>query len=153
MCQPHLYFNAGVPAINMLVWIVLRLLLHDGNDTKVLMRKCPFFDKTVIDYIYEIPACIILICNLFFLFWIIMVCHLGKYDLFEKSIIKVVISKLRHQNVPEHDHRHLKAVKVIYNKMKDNSFYNLKVPFINSILKKRGFGNLTEDFTSFCNLS
>ena len=37
------------------------------------MKSCPFFEKTELDYVYEVPSCINLVVNTFFLIWIIMV--------------------------------------------------------------------------------
>ena len=57
----------------MVVWVVLRLIYHKNNISSISMKSCPFFDKTHLDYIYEVPSCIILALNTFFLTWITMV--------------------------------------------------------------------------------
>ena len=57
----------------MFVWAVLRLVYHTNKTSSISMRSCPFFEKTDLDYVYEVPSCIILVCNTFFLLWIIVV--------------------------------------------------------------------------------
>jgi hypothetical protein len=79
--------------------------------SNVIMKSCPFFEKTELDYVYEVPSCIILICNTFFLIWIIMVSHIWKY-IKANLPIQIVVAKLRQQTVLDHHRRHLKAAKV-----------------------------------------
>ena len=95
----------------MLVWVVLRLCYHTNNKSNIIMKSCPFFDKTELDYVYEVPSCIILICNSFFLIWIIMVSLICMY-IHANLTINIVVAKLRQQTVLDHDHRHFKAAKV-----------------------------------------
>merc|ERR1719320_2403038 len=120
----------GIPAINILVWMLLRMVQHfstssaTSSTTTTSIHSCPFFAKSDLDYVYEVPSCIILICNIFFLIWIIL----------------VVMSKLRQQAVLEHDRRHYKAAKALIcvtpllglgylltliPPHKENSFYNV----------------------------
>ena len=75
------------------------------------MKSCPFFEKSEIDYVYEVPSCIILICNTFFLIWIIMVSLICQYNQANLTI-QIVLAKLRQQTVLDHHRRHLKAAKV-----------------------------------------
>ena len=95
----------------MLVWVVLRLCYHTNNRSNIIMKSCPFFDKTELDYVYEVPSCIILMCNTFFLIWIIMVSPFCQY-IQANLHIQIVLAKLRQQPVLDHHHRHLKAAKV-----------------------------------------
>ena len=95
----------------MLVWVVLRLCYHRNNESNIIMKSCPFFEKTELDYVYEVPSCIILICNTFFLIWIIMVSLICIYIQANLSI-QIVLAKLRQQTVLDHHHRHFKAAKV-----------------------------------------
>ena len=73
---PHL----GGPILNLLVWMVLRLHLHDPETvTEDPTIDCPFFDKTMVDiYVFELPLFIILFFNTFFLIWIMVVSPLYK---------------------------------------------------------------------------
>ena len=74
------------------------------------MKSCPFFEKTELDYVYEVPSCFILICNTFFLIWIIMVSLIFLY-IQDNLPIQIVLAKLRQQTVLDHDRRHFKAAK------------------------------------------
>ena len=63
---------AGGPVLNLLVWVGLRLYMHEP-DVEVLIN-CPFFEKTTVDsYVFEIPLFAILFSNTFFLIWIMVV--------------------------------------------------------------------------------
>ena len=65
----------GLPCLNMLVWVVLRLLHHHNTTSPTTIHVCPFFAKTDLDYVYEVPSCLILLANTFFLIWIVVVCE------------------------------------------------------------------------------
>ena len=76
--------------MNLLIWMVLRLHLHDPE---TLMEDptidCPFFEKTTVDiYLCELPLFVILFFNTFFLIWIMVVSKL--YQLLAFIITKIV---------------------------------------------------------------
>jgi len=91
--------GCGGPILNLLIWMVLRLHLHDPE---TLMEDptidCPFFEKTTVDiYLCELPLFVILFFNTFFLIWIMV----------------IVVSKLREKTAMDHDRKHWKAAKAL----------------------------------------
>ena len=64
----------GGPVLNLAIWVGLRILTYDPNRSKDIIKDCPFFEKNEVDfYICEIPIFCILVCNSFFLIWIMVV--------------------------------------------------------------------------------
>ena len=68
------YYLAGGPVLNLLIWVALRLYMHDPGPEEEVLINCPFFEKTNVDsYVFEIPLFAILFSNTFFLIWIMVV--------------------------------------------------------------------------------
>ena len=60
--------------LNLLVWVALRLYMHDPASPDGQLVNCPFFAKTSVDfYLCELPLFAILFFNTFFLIWIMVV--------------------------------------------------------------------------------
>ena len=94
--------------------MLLRMIQHfstssaPSSTTTTSIHSCPFFAKSDLDYVYEVPSCIILICNIFFLIWIILVggplrfaklnsfinCNFNLYSIFVFSDHPPTISRL-----------------------------------------------------------
>ena len=72
------------PVLNMAIWIVLRMATYDPSITDVI-KNCAFFETNNVDfYVCEVPILFILICNTFFLIWIMVVRNLPpKRELFQ----------------------------------------------------------------------
>ena len=63
---------SGGPVLNMAIWIWLRILTYDPN-LEDLIKDCPFIEKNEVDFfVCEVPIFFILLCNTFFLIWIMM---------------------------------------------------------------------------------
>jgi hypothetical protein len=66
-------FTSGGPVLNMAIWICLRILTYDQNLQDDLIKGCPFIEKNEVDFfVCEVPIFLILLCNTFFLIWIMM---------------------------------------------------------------------------------
>ena len=69
------FYSLGGPLINMAIWVGLRILTYDSNGNEDIIKNCPFIETNEVDFIvFEIPIFFILICNTFFLIWIMVVC-------------------------------------------------------------------------------
>jgi len=91
-------FGCGGPIFNMAIWVGLRIFTYNSNNSEDVIKNCPFFEKNEVDFfICEIPIFFILICNTFFLIWIMV----------------IVVSKLRQKTVMDHDKKHWKAAKAL----------------------------------------
>jgi len=90
--------GCGGPVLNLMIWVALRLYMHDPGPEEEVLINCPFFEKTNVDsYVFEIPLFAILFSNTFFLIWIMV----------------IVVSKLREKTAMDHDRKHWKAAKAL----------------------------------------
>jgi len=93
-----LLFGCGGPVLNIGVWIALRIIYYDPSNTEDVIENCPFFETNGVDfYVCEIPILLILICNTFFLIWIMV----------------IVVAKLCEKTAMDHDKKHWKAAKAL----------------------------------------
>jgi len=91
-------FGCGGPIVNIAIWVGLRVLSYEPNGKNDIIKDCPFIEKKELDFfIFEIPIVFILICNSFFLIWIMV----------------IVVSKLRQNTAMDHDRKHWKAAKAL----------------------------------------
>ena len=68
------FFLTGGPVINMAIWIGLRIIAYDPSTADDVIKNCPFFETNGVDfYVCEVPILFFLICNTFFLIWIMVV--------------------------------------------------------------------------------
>ena len=82
----------GTPSLNMMLWAGLRFSFDERN-TKV--KHCFLMEKSEWDLVTNIPCIIILICNTFFLIWIMLV---RKYKNRIFLQITIFIARLLFQN-------------------------------------------------------
>ena len=60
--------------MNITIWIFLRIHFYEPNNADDIIKDCPFFEVTQVDFFAcEIPIFFILILNTFFLIWIMVV--------------------------------------------------------------------------------
>ena len=65
------FFLPGGPVINMAIWIGLRIITYHPSSADDVIKNCPFFEANGVDfYVCEVPILFFLICNTFFLIWI-----------------------------------------------------------------------------------
>jgi len=91
-------FGCCGPIMNIAIWVGLRILTYDANSKEDTIKNCPFFEQNEVDFfVCEIPIFFILICNSFFLIWIMV----------------IVVSKLRQKTAMDQDRKHWKAAKAL----------------------------------------
>ena len=95
----YFYFT-GVPVINIAIRIGLRVYTYHPRSNDDVIKNCPFFETNGVDfYICEVPILFILICNTFFLIWIMVVSTLERYfcSIF---YFQILVSKLWERRLP-----------------------------------------------------
>ncbi|XP_023329104.1 diuretic hormone receptor isoform X2 [Eurytemora carolleeae] len=103
-----LLFGWGFPGLVIILWGLMRYYLpgFPQQDEEVQtsgkeghqVYNCPFYREHPVDFLaYSVPVFTLLICNTFFLVWIMV----------------IVVSKLRAQTVMEYDRKHWKAAKAL----------------------------------------
>ena len=74
------FFLTGGPIMNIAIWIWLRIFTYDSMNNEDVIKDCPFFETNGVDFFTcEVPIPFILICNIFFLIWIMVVSIFARY--------------------------------------------------------------------------
>ena len=84
---PFLTYFTGGPLVNITIWIFLRIHFYKPNNANDIIKDCPFFEVTQVDFFAcEIPIFFILIINTFFLIWIMVVSFSKLLILYAKKL-------------------------------------------------------------------
>ena len=81
-------FIIGLSFLNTLLWVILRLSLSDEKSA-LPSSTCPFFEKSNLDSVHEIPSFLILVFNTFFLVWIMAVRAFVKQESYDFRIFRL----------------------------------------------------------------